>query len=112
MIQIGEFAPTSDGYIGRIHTLSLAFGVRLVAAEPGDSENAPDYRVHLGHEDDGPEIGAGWKRSSERAGAFIAVVLDDPAFAQPIRANLFQSGREDGIRPLMWSRPSRQRGSD
>ena len=41
---------------------------------------------------DGPEIGAGWKRTGEKAGEYVSLVIDDPALAQPIRANLFQSG--------------------
>ena len=41
------------------------------------------YRVHLG-DGDGPEIGAGWKRTGEKAGEYVSLVIDDPALAQPI----------------------------
>lgn len=77
MTQIGEFTKLKTGYGGRIRTLSLDIAVAVVAAEPSDTENAPDYRVHAEGEE-GPEIGAGWKRSSDKAGAFVSIQLDDP----------------------------------
>ncbi|PZU79781.1 MAG: DUF736 domain-containing protein [Sphingomonas sp.] len=88
--------------------LSLNITVAVVAAEPSDTENAPDYRVHAEGED-GPEIGAGWKRSSDKAGAFVSIQLDDPTLPQPIRANLFQNGDDKTSWSLHWSRP-RDRG--
>ncbi|TPK84550.1 DUF736 domain-containing protein [Mesorhizobium sp. B2-4-17] len=104
MPQIGEFTRTQTGYSGRIRTLSLNFDVAVVEAEANDTENAPDYRVHVGGED-GPAIGAGWKRTSEKAGAFVSLQIDDPTFAQPIRANLFQNGDDNKSWSLQWSRP-------
>ncbi|MBB3880244.1 DUF736 domain-containing protein [Sphingomonas pseudosanguinis] len=108
MTQIGEFTKLKTGYDGRIRTLSLNITVAVVAAEPSDTENAPDYRVHAEGED-GPEIGAGWKRSSDKAGAFVSIQLDDPTLPQPIRANLFQNGDDKTSWSLHWSRP-RDRG--
>ncbi|UCI09512.1 DUF736 domain-containing protein [Mesorhizobium sp. B1-1-8] len=104
MPQIGEFIRSQTGYSGRIRTLSLDLDVAIVAAEASDTENAPDYRVHAGSED-GPAIGAGWKRSGEKAGAFVALQIDDPTFVQPIRANLFQNGDDKASWSLQWSRP-------
>lgn len=109
MTTIGEFVRTTDGYIGCLHTLTLDVALRLVPAESSDAENAPDYRIQLAADHNGPQVGAGWKRTSERAGAYVAVVLDDPTFIQPIRANLFQSSRDDGAYHLVWSRPSPRR---
>ncbi len=91
MSLIGEFTRTKSGYGGRIRTLALDAALVLVPAEHSDAENAPDYRVHLGDDADGPEVGAGWKRTGEKAGEYVSLQLDDPTFAQPIRANLFQS---------------------
>lgn len=104
MPQIGEFFRTTSGYSGHIRTLSLDLTLTLVRADPADTENAPDYRIHLGDED-GPEVGAGWKRTGERAGEYVALQLDDPSFAQPIRANLFQSGDDSTAWGLHWTRP-------
>jgi uncharacterized protein (DUF736 family) len=104
MTQIGEFTKQKAGYSGRIRTVSLDIEVAIVAAEPSDTENAPDYRLHADGED-GPEIGAGWKRSSDKAGEFVSIQLDDPTFPQPIRANLFQNGDDKTSWSLHWSRP-------
>lgn len=104
MIQIGEFTRTDAGYSGRVQTLSLKLNIAIVTAEASDADNAPDYRVHA-DSDEGPEIGAGWKRSSEKAGEFVSIQLDDPTFPQPIRANLFQNGGDKASWSLHWSRP-------
>lgn len=108
MTQIGEFTREKKGFLGRIHTLRLNLNIAIVPAEASETDNAPDFRVHLGDED-GPEIGAGWKRSSDKAGEFVSIQLDDPTFVQPIRANLFQNGDDKASWSLHWSRP-RDRG--
>ncbi len=69
--------------VGRIETFTLFHDIVIVPADPSDAENAPDYRVHdhdPGVRDIGPEIGAGWKRTGEKAGEYIALVIDDPAW--------------------------------
>ena len=104
MPQIGEFARNPTGYSGRIRTLSLDLDVAIIVAEASDAEHAPDYRVHADSED-GPAIGAGWKRSGEKAGEFVSLLIDDPTFAQPIRANLFQNSDDKKSWSLQWSRP-------
>ncbi|MES0174459.1 DUF736 domain-containing protein [Mesorhizobium sp. M0006] len=104
MPQIGDFTSNQTGYSGRIRTLSLDLDVVIVEAEASDTDNAPDYRVHAGSED-GPAIGAGWKRSGEKAGDFVSIQIDDPTFTQPFRANLFQSGADKKSWSLQWSRP-------
>lgn len=107
MTQIGHFTRTAGGYSGHLRTLSLDIELVLVAVDTGDAANAPGYRVHL-HDEDGPEVGAGWKHTGERAGAFVVLLLDDPVFPQPIRARLFQAtddGREWG---LHWTRRTRR----
>ncbi len=104
MTQIGEFTKLKAGYSGRIRTLSLDIAVAMVATEPSETENAPDYRVHADTED-GPEIGAGWKRASDKGGEFVSIQFDDPTFMQPLRANLFQNGDDKTSWSLHWSRP-------
>lgn len=103
MPQIGEFTRHQTGYSGRIQTLNLNLEVAIVAAEASDADNAPDYRVHAGGEE-GAAIGAGWKHSSEKAGEFISLQIDDPTFAQPIRAYLFQNNDDRKSWSLQWSR--------
>jgi len=107
MALIGQFTRTPSGYSGHVRTLTLDVELTFAPAENADSEKAPAYRIHLGDED-GPEVGAGWKHVGESAGPFISVLLDDPVFRQPIHARLFQSddeGREWGLR---WNRPKKR----
>src|SRR3546814_502558 len=91
----------------RASDLSLDVEIALIPAEHTDAENAPDYRVHHGN-DDGPEIGAGWKRTGEKAGDYVSLQIDDPALAQPIRANLFQSAEDKSAWSLHWNRPPKR----
>jgi uncharacterized protein (DUF736 family) len=111
MAQIGALRRTKSGYSGRIHTLTLDSELVLVPADNTDVENAPDYRIHLG-DADGPEVGAGWKRTGEKAGDYVSLQLDDPTFAQPIRANLFQSDDDKAAWSLHWNRPPKRGGRD
>lgn len=106
MTCIGTFTATSNGFEGHIQTLTLGAMLTIVDAEPGDAENAPDYRVMTSEDGETYEVGAGWKRVGEKAGAYVALLIDDPAFTQPLRANLFQA--DSGNHVLMWSRPSRR----
>ena len=109
MAHIGIFQRTTDGYSGRLQTLTLDIDLVLVPAEPSEVENAPDYRIHLGSEDDAPEVGAGWKRNGEKAGEYVSLLLDDPVFTQPIHANLFQSARGSDAFHLTWNRSPKRR---
>lgn len=111
MAQIGQFTRDKSGFTGRIQTLTLTQDLYLVPADFSDAENAPDYRVHLG-DGDGPEIGAGWKRTGEKAGDYVSLVIDDPALALPIHANLFQSGDDKSAWVLNWNRPPKRAKQD
>jgi uncharacterized protein (DUF736 family) len=111
MTQIGQFSLTKTGYSGQLRALSLDLSLTFVPANASEAENAPDYRIHLDDED-GPEVGAGWKRTGEKAGDYVAVLLDDPTFAQPIRANLFQSMDDKSAWGLYWSRPQKRSEKD
>jgi uncharacterized protein (DUF736 family) len=105
---IGQFSRTKSGYVGRVHTLALDAELVISPAEQSDAENAPDYRVHLGSEEDGPEVVAGWKRTGEKAGDYVSLQIDDPAFPHPIRANLFQSADDKSAWGLHWNRPPKR----
>ena len=112
MPQIGTFAHDESGFIGHLTTLLLSQDVIIIEAEPSDAENAPQYRVHLFDgmsNETGPEIGAGWKRTGEKAGEYVALLIDDPTFPHPIRANLFRDDDPGNAWSLHWSRP-RDRG--
>ncbi|WP_448662489.1 DUF736 domain-containing protein [Sphingomonas sp. CJ20] len=108
MITIGAFFADGDGFRGRLETLGLSAALTIVPAGPGGVRNAPDYRLHFGDGAEGPEIGAGWKRTGERAGAYLAIVIDDPQFARPIRANLFRPTIAGQPHLLVWQRAPRR----
>ena len=108
MPQIGEFTRDETGFIGNLLTLLLVQDIIIVPAEPSDAENAPDYRVHVFDamsNETTAEIGAGWKRTGEKGGEYVALLIDDPTFPQPIRAisRNCDSLRKDWT--LHWSRP-------
>lgn len=109
-MRIGTFVVADGGFAGHLHTLTLDIDLVLVPAEPSDSENAPDYRVIAGSDDEAREVGAGWKQVGEKAGDYVSLQIDDPSFVQPLRANLF---KDDGnAHVLVWSRPSRREKAD
>ena len=110
MTCIGTFVATPDGFEGRLQTLTIDSVLTFVATEPGDADNAPDYRIMAGEGDTAHEVGAGWKHVGDKAGPFVAVVIDDPALVQPLRANLFRSEANSHV--LMWSRPARRTAKD
>lgn len=107
MPQIGNFTRTSTGFAGHIRTLSFDTEFVIVSADRTTAENAPDFRIYLG-DADGPEVGAGWTRHGERAGEFVAIVLDDPVFLAPIRARLFRDADDDTAWSLHWTRLPRR----
>jgi uncharacterized protein (DUF736 family) len=106
MATIGTFKKTGTEYTGEIFTLSLqAKGVRLVPDMRASGENAPSHRVLVGR----AEIGAAWTKKSNEGREYLGLKLDDPSFAAPIYANLFDDEDGEGS-SLIWSRPNTRRG--
>ena len=103
MPKIGHFTRHASGFSGRVHTLTLNLDLAIVPAENIEADNAPDYRIHHG-DDEGPEVGAAWKRTGERAGEYLSVLLDDPTLPHPLRANLFRDDDTGATWSLHWSR--------
>ena len=90
---IGTFKADKDGYSGTIRTQKKS---------PG----APDFRVLVG----ATEIGAAWRKSSENHESYLSIRLDDPSFAEPIRAALMEKS-DDGALPMLWRREKRETGA-
>lgn len=111
MANIGAFQKTKTGYSGRIRTLVVDAEVVLIPAKKSDTEKAPDFRIHIADKD-GPEVGAAWKETGEKAGDYLSLQLDDPTLAQPIRANLFRSDDDESAWSLHWNRPKPRDGRD
>lgn len=104
MPQIGTFNRTDDGFFGNLRTLTLDKRLTILPSEESDTEKAPNYRVFC----DDIAVGAAWERTGEKAGMYLAVVIDDPALAQPIRAGLFHVNGGEDAWTLHWNRTSQR----
>jgi uncharacterized protein (DUF736 family) len=98
-----DYSAKENTYHGNLATLVVQHrGVFFRPTEKsGDKE--PDYRVVI-DTDCGPfELGAAWKRTSERGQEFLSVSLDDPSFSAPINCAMFMNeGGNDAT--LVWNR--------
>ena len=105
MPTIGQFRVKDDGYEGSISTLTMARKVRFVPNPSKKQDDSPDYFVKTGACD------LGFARKAKAKGddgrEYLKVFLDDPSFAVPVWAALFEA---DGKADLVWSR-SRARTS-
>ncbi len=99
MANIGKFKPSKNGYDGVIQTLTLNAEVSIIPNEKKNGDKSPDYFVKAGDSD----IGAAWKMKSkgDEPIDYLSVLLDDPSFAEPIRAALFDKGEQAH---LVWDR--------
>jgi uncharacterized protein (DUF736 family) len=105
---IGNFTfdKKKNTYTGDIVTLSFEKrGVTFIPTEKnGDKE--PDYRVTVATEAGPVELGAAWKRTSEKGQDFVSVALDGPLLSAPFNAALFPD--KDGKAALVWNRPKKK----
>lgn len=105
---IGNFSydAKADTYLGEIVTLN--FSIAGVTFTPNDkkSDKEPDYRVTAASPNGNVELGAGWKRTSERDTDFISVSLDGPLLPAPFNAAMFANGED--LASLVWTRPKPQ----
>lgn len=97
---IGNFKRTQDGFEGTIVTLALNAKVKLTPNQK-KSDNAPDFLVVTGK----GEAGAAWSKTKEDGTPYLSLSLDDPSFAEPIYASLFEA--DDKSFNLVWSRPKK-----
>ncbi|WP_298916542.1 DUF736 domain-containing protein [uncultured Algimonas sp.] len=100
MATIGQFRVKDDGYKGTISTLTMARKVKLVPNANKKNDDSPDFFVKTGKCD----LGFARKAISqgEDSKPYLKVFLDDPSFAAPIWAAMFEA---DGLADLVWSRP-------
>lgn len=105
-MKIGLFITADGGFAGHLTTLTLDIDLVLLPVDASENDNAPDYRVIAGSDDEAREVGAGWKHVGEKAGDYVAIQIDDPMFVQPLRANLFKG--ENNGHVLVWSRQTKR----
>lgn len=100
----------TGGFSGAIRTLAFDAEITLSSAAYSEKENAPAWRLLIGDPARGAEIGAGWDRSGPR-GLYIALQIDDPSLAAPLRANMVRLGDDEDEYSILWSRPEAQGGN-
>lgn len=110
---IGSFTynKEQDTYLGDIRTLN--FDIHSVAFKPVErkGEKEPDYRITAPTEYGGVELGAGWKRTSDKGKDFVSIALDGPLLPAPVNAALFLE--EDGeMASMVWNRVKPKTKSD
>ena len=100
MATIGTFTKTDESFVGTIRTMTINVKTKIVPNKDKANDAAPDYRVYAG----GAEVGAGWwEKSKDDERDYVALKLDDPSFAAPIRAAFFENAEErTGV--LVWRR--------
>ena len=100
MATIGTFTEEDGAYTGTIRTMTINVKAQLVPNDKKTSEGAPDYRLYAG----GAELGAAWRQESKDSEKpYLAVKLDDPSFAGPVRAAFFENEVE-GTGVMVWKR--------
>jgi uncharacterized protein (DUF736 family) len=102
MAKIGLFKKDSGEYRGQITTFSLQAKSVRITPEDNPGNNAPSHRVFIGE----AEVGAAWQKTSQDKRPYLSVKLDDPSFAAPVFAQLFEG--ENGAHDLVWTRQSRR----
>ncbi|MDN7353313.1 DUF736 domain-containing protein [Acetobacter senegalensis] len=105
MIRLGTFTRTTNGFFGQITTFLMEDDLSILPIEDPATENTPDYCVLRGLEDDAAQVGCAWARQGERIGLWLAVMIDDPLFARPLRARLLPDRDEHDTFHLVWNRP-------
>jgi uncharacterized protein (DUF736 family) len=100
MAQIGTFTAKDGSYTGTIRTMTINVKAQLIPNKDKASDGAPDFRLYAG----GAELGAAWKQDSKDGETpYLAVKLDDPSFAAPVRAAFFENEKE-GTGVMVWNR--------
>ena len=96
----------ADTYTGELRTLTVQRKGIVLRPLRKATEREPDYRVVEMTEAGAIELGAAWRKRTERGRDYLSVLLDDPALSQPLSAALFLD-EDDRHATLVWSRPQR-----
>ncbi|MDR6293818.1 uncharacterized protein (DUF736 family) [Inquilinus ginsengisoli] len=103
MQRIGSFSRTEDGiFEGKVATLTVQIDVKFIPNP--DVEDADSKLPDLLAFSNGAEIGAGWAKQEGGKPVFYTIRLDDPSWAAPLNAALFQNKFRSTRFDLVWSR--------
>jgi uncharacterized protein (DUF736 family) len=94
-MNIGIFSKTEDGsLIGNLPPLGFRDVTFEAVAKKG---NGPDYRITI----EGAELGAAWKKTSEKGNDYLSAQIDCPVFTVPVNFAVFD---KNGVHVAVWDR--------
>jgi uncharacterized protein (DUF736 family) len=104
MQRIGVFTKKDEILEGQVTTLAVKIDVRLVPNPDVQDGNgrAPDLLAFSS----GAEIGAAWAKQETGKPTYYTIRLDDPSWASPLSAALFQNRLDSNRFDMVWSRSS------
>ncbi|MEL6473089.1 MAG: DUF736 domain-containing protein [Pseudomonadota bacterium] len=104
MANIGFFTKTRTGYEGTITTLTLCSPAQIVPNKAKAKPTSPDFFI----KGNGCDLGVAWTATPKGEGQpYLRIILDDPSFAAPISAALFDRA---GGADLVWTRRGSEKG--
>lgn len=79
-----RFDAAADTYTGEIRTLHIQRSGVVLRPLRKTNDREPDYRI-VQHADGGSvELGAAWRRRTDKGQDYLSVLLDDPTLPQPL----------------------------
>ena len=104
MASIGrlQFNPADNSFTGFLKTMTLNANITLQPiASPGP--NGPHWRVLA---ENGFELGAGWKKTSQQGAEYVSLSFDAPELPTKLYANLGrEAGQDDNdVYAIIWNR--------
>lgn len=102
-----RFDAAANTYTGEIRTLHIQRSHVVLRPNSRSTDREPDYRVVQQAEGGAVELGAAWRRRTDRGLDYLSVLLDDPTLSQPLSVALFP-GDDDLTANLIWTRATRR----
>ncbi len=97
-----QYDEKSDRYVGKLNTLTIKAAIEIVPSHK-TNDMQPDYRIMSG----GSEIGAAWKRVSERSTKeYVSLSFEAPEFGRTrLYANLGRMPGQDDptVLSIIWN---------
>lgn len=94
--------PADNTFEGSLKTMTIEAGIRFVPiANP--APKGPDWRIIA---ENGFDLGAAWKKTSQSGSAYISASFDAPELPQKLYANLGREAGQDDedVYALIWNR--------
>lgn len=105
MATIATLTVKDDGFEGTLATLNVTAAISVLANTQKVNDSEPDYRIVS--KKNGFELGAGWKKVSQRNGnEYVSVSLSAPEFGT-IYGNIANApGNDPDKKVIIWNPPA------